>query len=96
MEEKNNFTTEELRKQCEEAKTKFEALNEQLKQAEKEEEKHRKEQLALEKENRTKELNDAIDNANDLLNKWIKDYGPFTYKNVCNKSLFDLGWPFVF
>ena len=55
MEKKKDFTTEELAKQCEEAKKNFETLKKQLEQAQQDEEDRKKAQLALEKENRKKQ-----------------------------------------
>ncbi len=59
------------------------------------EEKEKKERLANERKERAKEVEDAFKNANDLLNKFIKDYGSFhaTYTSDNSPfSWFDLFW----
>lgn len=88
MENKKDFTAEDLRKQCEEAREKFEALNEQLKQVEQEEEERKKAQLAIEKENRKKEVDEAFDKYNELLKAYIKDYGVYSITTSCD----DFNW----
>lgn len=77
MKEKKDFTIEELEKQCEDAKKKYETLNEQLKKAQQEEKEKREAQLALEKETRKAEVDGAFDNYTKLLKAYIKDYGPY-------------------
>lgn len=69
---------EELKKQCNEAEQNFKTLNEQLNQAIREEEDRKKAELALEKEKRKKEVDDAIKNAKNLLNAYVKDYGSYS------------------
>lgn len=59
------------------------------------EEKEKKERLANERKERAKEVEEAFKNANDLLNKFIKDYGSFhtTYTSDNSPfSWFDLFW----
>lgn len=80
MANKKDLTIEELAQQCEEAKKNLEALNEQLKKAQQDEEDRKKAQLALEKETRKKEVDDAIGFAHDLLTAYIKDYGSYSGK----------------
>jgi uncharacterized membrane-anchored protein YhcB (DUF1043 family) len=53
----------------------------------KEEEEKKKAQLALEKENRKKEVDDAFQNYNELLKAYIKDYG--SYKVIASADDFD-------
>ena len=77
--EKREATFEELQKQCEEAKKNFEALNEQLKKAQQEEEKRKKEQLAEEKDLRYKEIESASDYLHQLIERYKKDYGSFSF-----------------
>lgn len=86
--EKKNFTAEDLRKQCEEAKKNYETLNEQLKQVEQEEEENRRAQLAIEKESRKKEVDEAFDKYNELLKAYIKDYGVYSITTSSD----DLNW----
>ena len=77
MANKKDFTIEELKQQCEDAKKNCEALNEQLTKAIKEEEDRKKAQLALEKEQRRKELDAAFEYSQKLLKDFIRDYGSY-------------------
>lgn len=77
---KKELTIEELSKQCAEAKKNFETLNEQLQKAKQDEEDRKKAELALEKEARKQEVDDAIQLAHDLLAAYIKDYGSYSGK----------------
>jgi hypothetical protein len=77
MSNKKDFTIKELAQQCEEAKKNFEALSEQLKKAQQDEEDRKKAQLALEKENRKKKVDDAFENYRKLLKAYIEDYGSY-------------------
>lgn len=97
MERKKTTTkVENIKQQYEDAKKAFEELGVQLKLAQQEEEEKRQVQLALEKENRRKELDDAIKNAHHLLQEWLKDYGSYGYSNNADKTLFDMLWPSFF
>ena len=78
MENKKDFTIEELVQAYEETKVKAEALQEKIKQAKQEEEDRRKAELALEKESRKKEVDEALDNYSKLLKAYVEDYGPYT------------------
>ena len=96
MASKKDFTIEELTKQCEEAKKNFETLNNQLKQAIQEEADRKKAQLALEKQNRKKEIDDAFENCSKLLENYIKDYGSYSLPTITNdfyQSIFGKSWP---
>lgn len=75
---KKPINIEELTKQTEDAKKTFEALNEQLTKAKQEEADRRKAQLALEKETRKKEVEEAFDKYNQLLQDYIRDYGSYS------------------
>ena len=77
MANKKEFTIEELKQQCEDAKKNFETINEQLTKAIKEEEDRKKAQLALEKEQRRKELDTAFEDYQNLLKDFIRDYGSY-------------------
>lgn len=77
MANKKDLTIEELKQACEEAKQKFETLSEQLQKAQQEEEEKREAQLALEKEARKTEVDEAFNNYVKLLKTYIKDYGPY-------------------
>lgn len=96
MANKKDLTTEELKKLYEDALEKSNTLGEMLKQKEKEEKEAREAQLALEKEARKEEVDDAFNNYKKLLSAYIKDYGSFTVTNHNDdffKSLFDQSWP---
>lgn len=78
MEAKRKMSkVEELTRQYEEAKKNCEAINEQLKLAQQEDEEKKKAQLALEKESRKKEVDDAFENYHKLLKAYIEDYGSY-------------------
>lgn len=93
---KKSINVEELKKQYEEAKKNFENIGAELRSAQKEEEERKRVQLALEKETRKKEVDDAIDNAHKLLQQWIADYGSYNYRNNVSRSLSDFLWPIIF
>ena len=78
MEAKKKINTEELSKQYEEAKKNLEILGAQLKQAQQEEEDRKKAQLALEKEARRKEVDEAYEKYRTLLDAYVKDYQVYT------------------
>ena len=79
MANKKDFTLEELKKMYADSLKESNTLGEMLKQKEKEEEDRKKAQLALEKETRKKEVNDAFDNYIKLRDAYMKDYGNYTY-----------------
>ena len=78
---KKEINIEELAKAYEEAKANLETLSEQLKVAKQEEEDRRKAELALVKEARKKEVEDAANNYQKLLKEFLKDYGAIA---LCN------------
>ena len=78
------MTIEDMRKQLQEAQKRADELRENLNKAVQEEEDRKKAQLALEKENRKKEVDEAYENYNTLLKAYIKDYG--TYSNITTSS----------
>ena len=56
-----------------------------------EEEAKQKAKLAAEKEARHKEVVDAYDNFDELRNKFVEDYGSFTFKSKSHEeSMYDL------
>lgn len=78
MDNKKKLTnTEELAKQCDEAKKKFEELQAQLEHALCEEAAQKEAELELEKEARIKEIDEAHKHYKELLNAFIKDYGSY-------------------
>lgn len=96
MASKKDFTIEELKKMYEDSLKESNTLGEMLRQKEKEEEDRKKAELALNKETRKKELDDAIENARQLLQQWMKDYGSYGFSGNTNESLFNLLWPSLF
>ncbi len=78
MTPKKEFTIEELKKMYEDALKESNTLGEMLKQKEKDEEDRKKAQLALEKDNRKKEVDEAFEKYNNLRKAYIKDYGAYT------------------
>ena len=96
MASKKDFTIEELKKMKEDAAKEYETIDEMLRQKEKEEEDRKKAELALNKEARKKELDEAIENARKLLQKWMQDYGSYGFSGNANESLFNLLWPSIF
>ena len=80
MEKKINI--EELEKQCLEAEQNFKTLHEQLTKARKDEEEAKQAKLKAEKDTRYKEVIDAYDKFEKLRNKYVDDYGGFTFKTT--------------
>ena len=60
-------------------KEQYEDLNKKLKQKKQEEERRKKEQLANEKDVRYEEIKLASKHLNDLIQKYIDDYGSFSF-----------------
>ena len=75
---KEELTIEELERQREELLKQCTDIDDVLKKKKKEEKEKREAQLALKKETRKKEVDDAFDNYNKLLTAYIKDYGTYT------------------
>lgn len=96
MDSKKKLTnTEELTKQCEEAKKKFEELQAKLEYALCEEAAKKEAELELEKETRMKEIEEAHKHYKELLNAFIKDYGSYatsiSAEDILN-SIFSPWW----
>lgn len=77
---KKKLTIEELEEQCLEAERAFKTLHEQLVQAKKEEEETQRAKRQAEKETRYKEVVDAYENFEELRDKYVDDYGSFTFR----------------
>ena len=77
--EKREMTIEELEKQVSEMKEQYEDLNKKLKQKKQDEADRKKEQLANEKDVRYEEIKLASKHLNDLIQKYIDDYGSFSF-----------------
>ena len=71
------LTKEEMKKQLEEAQQRVNELRESLNKVEQEEEDRRKAELALAQETRKKEVDEAFENYQKLLNNYIKDYDSY-------------------
>ena len=88
MANKKDFTIEELVQAYEEAKTNCEALRTKIEQVKQEEEDRRKAELALEKESRKKEVDEALKHYNELLRAYLTDYGAYHSKEFSD----DFAW----
>lgn len=84
---KRELTLDELKKQLSKLGEEYSNLNEIIKKREVEEEDRKKAQLALEKETRKNEVDEALEKYIDLLHAYLEDYG--SYSNVC---MSDLPW----
>ena len=95
MASKKDFTIEELRKMYEDSLKESDTLGEMLKKKEQEEADRKKAQLALEKEARKKEVDEAFENYNKLLKAYIEDYG--SYSTTTDMDWFPKSlWPSFF
>ena len=86
MDNKKELTIEELKKLHHDLLNETNTVGVLLKQKVQEEEDRKKAQLALEKETRKKEVDEAFDNYSKLLKAYIKDYGVYsstTYADDC-------------
>lgn len=88
MSTKKEYTIEELEAQYKLAEEKRNALKEQIEQKKKEEMELREAQLALEKDARKKEVDDALQRYKTLLRAYMKDYGIYSYAS--NDDIFDM------
>ena len=77
--EKREMTIEELEKQVSEMKEQYEDLNKKLKQKKQDEADRKKAQLEAEKDVRYEEIKLASKHLNDLIQKYIDDYGSFSF-----------------
>ena len=83
MANKKDFTIEELKKMYEDSLKESNTLGEMLKQKEQEEEDRKRAQLALEKENRKKEVDEALEKYSKLVKAYIEDYGTYHQTSKC-------------
>ena len=84
---KRELTLDELKKQLSKIGEEYSNLNEIIKKREVEEEDRKRAQLALEKETRKKEVDEALEKYRDLLHTYLEDYG--SYSNI---RMSDLPW----
>lgn len=83
------YTIEELEEQYKLAEEKRNALKDQIEQKKREEEELREAQLALEKENRKKEVDEAIAKCKELLKAYMHDYGVYAFKSTDDDAIFN-------
>ena len=81
-------TLEQLKAEAELAAMAYETAWRAEEQKKKEEEKRKKEELALQKENRKKEVDDAISKAVNLVKGYIEDYGSYSINDDINDLSF--------
>ena len=88
MSTKKEYTIEELEDQYKLAEEKRNAIKKQIEQRKKEEKELREAQLALEKDTRKKEVDDALKKYKMLLRAYMRDYGVYSYTS--DDDVFDL------
>ena len=77
MEKKNDFTIEEMENQYTEILEQCEKLRERIRQKKQDEADRKKAELALQKESRKKEVDEALKKYNELLKAYLEDYGSY-------------------
>ena len=83
MENKKDFTIEELKKMYEDSLKESNTIGEMLRQKEKDEEDRKRAELALQKEARKKEIDEVLEKYNQLVKAYIKDYGTYHHTSQC-------------
>lgn len=89
MSTKKEYTIEELEAQYKLAEEKRDALKQQIEQKKKEEKELRETQLALEKESRKKEVDDAIVKCKTLIKAYMDDYGLYSFTSTDDNNIFN-------
>lgn len=89
MSTKKEYTIEELEAQYKLAEEKRNALKQQIEQKKREEEELREAQLALEKEARKKEVDDAIAKCKALIKSYMHDYGVYSFTSSGDDEVFN-------
>ena len=84
-------TLEELKAEAEQAQKAYDDKRKELARKEAEEAERKRLELVAEKDNRKKEVDDAIDNAVKLIKKYIEDYGSFSITDHFNDFSFLFG-----
>ena len=74
---KNEKSLEELKQELEAAQKMYETLRQSVKEKEVEENERKRAKLALEKENRTKIIEEKERELVSLVNEYIRDYGEY-------------------
>ena len=94
---KRELTIKELEEQYKKMTEQCNALNEQINQKKKDEEARKQAQLSFEKDARRKEVEEAYDRLNTLVNNYIKDYGSLSFtKNNKNEHEHPYLWHWFF
>ena len=78
MEDKREFTTEELEAQHKELIKQSKILEDQIKKQKQKEEDERKAKLAAIQDGRKKEVDEAFVHYQKLLNEYVKDFGSYS------------------
>lgn len=96
MENKNKMTLEELEKQYNEAAEKYESISKAYAVKKKEEDEKKREALAIEKEIRKKEIEEAEEHLCSLIAAYIKDYGSYSTTRSYHDGDFPYLWHWFF
>lgn len=88
MSTKKEYTIEELECQYKLAEEKANTIRKQIEQKKKEDEERREAQLAIEKDARKKEVDEALATYQTLLRAYMHDYGAYFYTS--NNDTFDM------
>ena len=88
MSTKKEYTIEELETQYKLAEEKRRALKQQIEERKKEEEELREAKLALEKETRKKEVDEAIAKCKQLVKAYMHDYGIYSFISTDDDTIF--------
>lgn len=88
MSTKKDYTIEELESQYKLAEEKANAIRQQIEHKKKEEKERRYAQLALERDHRKNEVDEALETYKTLLKAYMRDYGSYVYAS--NDSTFDM------
>ncbi len=89
MSTKKEYTIEELEAQYKLAEEKRNAIKQQIEQKKQEEKELREAKLALEKDARKKEVDEAIANAKTLIKAYINDYGVYSFTSSTDNEIFN-------
>ncbi len=84
-------TLEQLYAEMEQAQMAYNTAKKLEEQKKKEEAERKMAELALEKDKRKKEVDDAVENAVELVKKYIEDYGSFSITDNVNYLSFLFG-----
>ena len=94
----DKMTLEEMEAKRQELFEAYQNISKNIEDKRKAEEDKRKKQLALEKQKRTEEIDEAENKYKELVKKFIEDYG--SYKKTVSSNDADLGyyshWPWIF